>query len=261
MATQTTCKLFGGAAFKASEMAWKFYMDRPYLAREFLKGLKNAKPPFGYTRGSFEVKHMGTFSYNVPTVPMLANITATLDWQEDDALQRELQNRGKCGNDFFRDAIFYMRRSKFDRTKDIILWPDFVANPESGMSVLNFDIPSVGPDDPVTATFEMTQNITWIYCLVQIPETVPALPEFVYASPGGGDTITRTTGSWTEDGLQIGMHLVIDEEFLVTALGLNNKKIVEIVDLSATVITTVEDGYLTPEAGLGTYWLRAGWHL
>lgn len=255
----TSCRLTAGTYLGASEMAIELYTDQPIAARAFLAGLTNSKPPFGYTRNSFEVRQAGTYAFDVPTVPKLDQITAALDMQRNDPDHIEIYNRGKCQSDNFQDLWVYLERNLADPTQDVIAIPNAVDNPEGGYSVMSMAAPPKSTDEKYTWDFSLTTAITSIFSFIHLFDTTP---DFTFAAPGGGDTLARTTGSWVNDGIVEGMKLYVDDQYVVTASS-NFGKIFTVATggLSALTLTFVEDGYATAGAGVATNVYRFGYQM
>jgi hypothetical protein len=240
----TACTLSAGEALKATEQAIRLYCDMIDTDRAFLNGLTNIKLPVGFTRGSFDVKQAGKYGFKIPTLPMLSDLSCQLDWYYKDADQLEMHNRGKCQNDFFQDVWIYARRNLADSTKDIILIPNHVDNPDGGFSVMSFDLPAKGIDDKFTVDFSMTNSITCITAYIHLFDAATPIYTFTSGTP---DTITRTSGSFVTDGVVAGQKVFIDN---LGATGDNYRKIGTVAagGVAALVLTLDEAGYLTTDA-------------
>ncbi len=260
----TSCTLAAGDYLATSEMAILMYADEALATRTFLAGLTNCKPPFGFTRGSFEVKEAGKYGFDVPTVPKLGQITAALNMQKNDPDHVEMYNRGKCQEDNKQDIWVYLERNIADPTADKIAIPNHVLNPLGGYSVMSMDAPSKGLDEQYTWDFTLSAAITSIYAFIHTFDAASPTITFT-AGSGAGDLITRSAGSWVDDGITVGMQVFIDD---TAAAGTNNRKIVRVDSMTSTVLTTFktgtvdEDGYLATDAtGLATYVIRAGYQM
>ena len=266
MATQTDCTLKTGDYLSTSKMAILMYANEPEAAREFVNGLENMKPPFGYTRATFEIKPAGAFAFDAAGTPKLEQVTANMIMAKNDPVHTQLYNRGKCQDDNFTDIWFYLERNLADRFQSLIAIPNHVENPNGGFSVLSMGAPSKGLDDKWTWDFSLTTGITCINAFIHLPD-VPVTPIFTFTQgTGTGDTITRTSGSFLDDGVTDGMRCFIDD---TDALGTNYRKIVTIpiggaADLTLNVFKsgTTEDAYLaTDPTGLSTTVLRFGYQM
>lgn len=262
--TTTSCTLTAGTYLSTGEMAIMLYADEASSSREFVAGLTNCKPPFGYTRNSFEVRQAGTYAFDVPTVPKLEQISAALDMQRNDPVHIEIFNRGKCQSDQFTDMWIYLERNLADATGDVIAIPNHVQNSSGGFSVMSMSAPSKGLDEKWTWDFNITQSITSIFAFIHLFDESTPIYTFT-AGSGAGDTITRSSGSFVADGITEGMQIFIDD----TAAGSDNyRKIVVVDTVTATDLTvwksgtSDEDGYLTTDAtGDSTCVLRAGYQM
>jgi len=259
----TACTLTAGTALKSSSMAILMYADLAQSAREFVAGLTGMKPPIGFTRAEWERKQAGTYAVDISGTPKLEKVTAKLDWQKNDPLHIELYNRGKCQNDNFKDVWFYMERNLADPTQDVICIPNHVENPNGGFSVSSFAVPEASLDADYKADFSMTCAITSVYAFIHLFDVATPIYTFT-AGTGTGDTITRSSGSFVDDGITEGMRIFIDD---TAAGGTNYRKIVTVDTLAALTLNvfksgTSEDAYLATDAtGLATTVLRAGYQM
>jgi len=252
----TTCAIKVAEVLQSAQGAMQIWSDQSGALRELMPGLTEIKLPVGFMRATSAAAESGSIGTNVAGQPSFEDVGFSANWYHESAVQRELYRRGQCQALPNKDIWIYARLNLSDRSQDIILIPntapaEWGGAPNGGLDVAAFQIPSAATNAAVffTVTGNMVQSARYIKASVNLEDLAT---DFAFTAT----TIDRAAGSFTDDGVEPGMKIYLDDTDLTP--GLNFGRIVTVDTVTALQITIVETGYMEIDTASPTTWLRAG---